>query len=182
MVVPASRSTHFSSARISSRSSASRLDSGSSISSTAGSTASARATATRWRWPPESCAGIAVEIAARYAAAPPPLDLALDARGVGAGMRRPKRDVVAHRHVREHRVVLEHHGEPALARRQVGDVAPADQHAAGALRLQPGDDAQQRGLAAARRPEQRHELAVGDVELTLSQRRHRAERLARRRR
>ena len=33
---------------------------GSSISSTGGSAASARARPTRWRWPPESCAGIAL--------------------------------------------------------------------------------------------------------------------------
>src|SRR6266403_2122295 len=48
------------SARISSRSLASRLDSGSSSSSTRGSITSARAMATRCCWPPDSCAGYRV--------------------------------------------------------------------------------------------------------------------------
>ncbi len=47
----------FSSERISSRNSASRFDKGSSINSTAGCTASARATATRCRCPPDNFAG-----------------------------------------------------------------------------------------------------------------------------
>ena len=76
-------------------------------------------------------------------------DLAGDAGGVGAGHLQPEADILAHRHVREHGVVLEHHGEPALARRQRGYVRAADQHAPRGLRLQPRDDAQQRGLAAA---------------------------------
>jgi len=39
------------------RTRASSAPKGSSSSSTRGSMASARASATRWRWPPESCAG-----------------------------------------------------------------------------------------------------------------------------
>ena len=35
-------------------------------------------------------------------------------------------------------------------------------------RLEPGDHAQHRRLAAARRPEQHHELAVGDGQVTSS--------------
>ena len=41
----------------------------------------------------------------------------------------------------------------------------ADQDAAGGHRLQPGDHAQRRGLAAARGAEQHQELAVRDVEV-----------------
>ena len=44
-------------ARSSSRTWASSAPNGSSSSSTLGSTASARASAMRWRWPPESCDG-----------------------------------------------------------------------------------------------------------------------------
>ncbi len=46
--------------RSSCRTWASSEPNGSSSSSTRGSTASARASATRWRWPPESCEGTAV--------------------------------------------------------------------------------------------------------------------------
>src|SRR5947209_10426994 len=44
-------------ARVSTRSLASRFDSGSSIRNTEGSRTMARPMATRWRWPPESCFG-----------------------------------------------------------------------------------------------------------------------------
>ena len=46
------------SARICTRSLASRLDSGSSIRNTEGSRTMARPMATRWRWPPDSCPGL----------------------------------------------------------------------------------------------------------------------------
>jgi hypothetical protein len=42
--------------------------------------------------------------------------------------------------------------------------APVDGDAAAGDVFQPGEHAQQRRLAAARRPDQHHELAVGDVE------------------
>ncbi len=45
------------SARICTRSLASRFDSGSSNRKTAGSRTMARPMATRWRWPPDSCLG-----------------------------------------------------------------------------------------------------------------------------
>ena len=48
----------FSSVRICMRSLASRLESGSSIRNAFGSRTIARPIATRWRWPPESCAGL----------------------------------------------------------------------------------------------------------------------------
>ena len=80
-------------------------------------------------------------------------------------------DVLEHRHVREHGVVLEHHREAALARR-AGRLTsrPPISDAPGGLRLEAGDDAQQRGLAAAGRAEQGDELAVGDGERHLLQR------------
>ena len=56
-VTPVSRWMRFSSKRISARSLASRLDSGSSSSSTSGRITSARASATRCCWPPDSWRG-----------------------------------------------------------------------------------------------------------------------------
>ncbi len=52
-VMPVRSSSERISVRIESRSRVSRFDSGSSNSSTSGSIASARAIATRWRWPPD---------------------------------------------------------------------------------------------------------------------------------
>jgi hypothetical protein len=89
--------------------------------------------------------------------------------------REAERDVVGHRHVREHRVALEHHGEPALARGPIGHVPPTDEDAAAALPLEPGDDAQERRLAASGRPEEGDALPVGHGERDLRQRVMRAE-------
>ncbi len=76
----------------------------------------------------------------------------------------PEGQVLGHGHVRVERVVLEHHGDVAVFRRHVVDHAPADGQCAGAYFLQPGHHPQQGGLAAARRPHQDHQLAVGDIE------------------
>jgi hypothetical protein len=83
----------------------------------------------------------------------------------------------ADRHVRVQRVVLEHHRDVALLGRQVVDLALADQDLAARDFLQPGDHAQQRGLAAARRADQHGEGAVGDVDVDAMQDRHLAEML-----
>jgi hypothetical protein len=52
---------------------------------------------------------------------------------------------------------------------------PVLHDAAGALRLEAGDDAQQRGLAAARRAEQADELALGNRQADVAQRDEAAE-------
>ena len=72
-------------------------------------------------------------------------------------------------HVRVERVGLEHHGDLALGGRQVVDLASADGHPAGVDGLKSGDGAQQRGLAAARRPHQHDEGAVLDDEVDVRQ-------------
>jgi hypothetical protein len=72
--------------------------------------------------------------------------------------------MLSHRHVRVERVVLEHHGDVAVLGRHVVDHAVADGDLAAGDLLEPGDHAQQRGLAAARRADQHDELAVLDVE------------------
>ena len=103
--------------------------------------------------------------------------LPLDARGIRPGHAQAEADILPDRHVRKDRVVLEHHGQPALARRQRRDVAPADFHAAGRLCLQPGNDPQQCGLAAARRAEKGEELAICNVQVDARERNKAAERL-----
>ena len=67
--------------------------------------------------------------------------------------------VLHHPQVREQRIRLEDHRDIALRRRQPRDVIVADQDAAVADLLQPGDHAQRRRLAAARRAQQRGQAA-----------------------
>jgi hypothetical protein len=67
--------------------------------------------------------------------------------------------------VRIERVVLEDHGYVALTRRQVVDDLVSDKYLAARYVLEAGDHAQCRGLAAARRPHEDDELAVGDVQI-----------------
>jgi hypothetical protein len=71
--------------------------------------------------------------------------------------------VLRYRHVRVERVVLEHHGDVAFLGRQVVHDAIADADLARGDFLEAGDHAQQRGLATARRANQHHEFAIGDV-------------------
>ena len=64
---------------------------------------------------------------------------------------------------------LEHHADIALAAPASGDVAPAEHRSFPRRRLEAGDHAQRRRLAAARRPEQaQHLAAFGQVMLTSS--------------
>jgi len=77
----------------------------------------------------------------------------------------PERHVLVDVHVRVERVVLEHHGDVAVLGRHVVDHVAADRDVAAADLLEPGDHAQGRALAAARRPDQDDEFLVGDVEV-----------------
>jgi hypothetical protein len=63
------------------------------------------------------------------------------------------------------RVVLEHHGDVAVHRRQIVHHAAVDADVAGGDLLQPGYHAQGGGLAAARGADEHHELAVADLEV-----------------
>ena len=76
-------------------------------------------------------------------------------------------DVVDDGHVRVERVVLEDHGDVAGARGQPRHVSVADHDRAGGRRLEPGERPQQRRLPAARRTEEREELAVLDLDVEL---------------
>ena len=73
-------------------------------------------------------------------------------------------DVLADRQVREERQRLEHHAEVAPVRRHPGQVLPVEQDGAAGRLVEAGDHPQQRGLAAARRPEQADEEPVRDVQ------------------
>jgi hypothetical protein len=64
--------------------------------------------------------------------------------------------------VREEGVVLEHHAEAALLRRQLVDAHVVEPDAARAEREQPGDAVERCRFAAARRPQQRDEFAAAD--------------------
>ena len=102
-----------------------------------------------------------------------------DARGVAhravdlvlryLGQLQPERHVVVQVHVGVERVALEHHRDAALGRRHVVDQAAADAHLAAGDVLQPGDRAQQRRLAAARRADEDHEFAVPDLQVDAMQ-------------
>ena len=150
---------------ISSRRRRSSAPSGSSSRRTRGRLTSARASATRCRWPPESWRGLALLVALEPDHAQRLVDAFRALLAVDLLDHQAVRDVVADRHVREQRVVLEHRVDVALERRHVRDVAAVEQDAAGGRQLEAGDHAQGRGLAAARRPEHREELAVPDLEV-----------------
>ena len=66
--------------------------------------------------------------------------------------------------MREQRVGLEHQVERPPVRRDGRDVGAVEQDAARVRRLEAGEHAEQRGLAAAGGPEQREELVLADVE------------------
>src|SRR5690606_40709372 len=81
-----------------------------------------------------------------------------------------KANVFAHAQVREQGVVLKHHGNAALGRRQVRDIFATNPHAAGGGAFQPRNDAQRGGFTAARGAKigrascrERGEVAVGGV-------------------
>ena len=76
-----------------------------------------------------------------------------------------ERHVVEHRHVREQGVLLEHGVDVALMRRHIGDVAALEQNATTRRLFEAGDHLEQRRLAAARRSEQREELASPNREI-----------------
>jgi len=76
-----------------------------------------------------------------------------------------ERKVVAHGHVRVEGVALEHHRDVAVARGNVVHHAVADGEPPLADRLQPRDHPQRGALAAARRPDQHHELLVRNLQV-----------------
>ena len=80
----------------------------------------------------------------------------------------PEGQIFRHRHVRKQRIGLEHHAEIAMLGHGMGHVAAAEQQPALGHGFEPGDAAQRRRLAAARRPQKRNELALADIEVDIS--------------
>jgi hypothetical protein len=134
---------------------------------------SARASATRWRWPPDNCAG------RRSPDARQPhhgQQLVGAARALDRGhLAHHQRigDVVAHAHVGEQRVILEHGvhrpcvGWAAATRPRRGSDASRRRQ------RETADHAQAGRLARAGRPEQREELAGRDRQVDAVDRAHR---------
>ena len=82
------------------------------------------------------------------------------------------------RHRRVEGIGLEHHRDVAVLGMHVVDVALADEDIAARARLEPGDDREQRGLAAARGPEQDQEAAVLELDVDVVEHLDGAEALA----
>ena len=77
-------------------------------------------------------------------------------------------DILVDRHVREQRVVLEHHADVALVRRRVVDRPTVEHDLAVRDALEAGEHHQAGGLARAGRPEQGQELAARDVQVEVA--------------
>ena len=176
-VVPSRRCKAISSNWVSPRSFLSSAAIGSSSSSTRGRLISARASATRWRWPPESSADAAVAEALQLHQRQHLLDALGDLAPPDPVLAQAEADIARDIEMREQRVVLEHHVDRPAVRRHGADVLAVEQDAAGAQLLEAGEQAQQRGLAAAGGAEQREELALPDVEGEVFDRADRAEAL-----
>ncbi len=146
--------------RIVVRSLASRFESGSSMRNTEGSRTIARASATRWRWPPERFFGRRSSRCAISSDSATPSTWVLRSALLEPADAQRVADVLGDRHVRVERVALEDHRDVAVAGLHAGDVAIADEDLARRRQLEAGEDAQRRRLAAARGPEQDEEGAV----------------------
>jgi len=79
-------------------------------------------------------------------------------------------DVFTRRQVREQGVGLENRVDVALMGRHARGVGPGDLQGAGVGQIQPGDEPQQSGFAAARWSQQREELALAHLQRDLIQR------------
>ena len=163
-VVPSRSWRFFTSTCISLRSFRSSAASGSSRSSTSGSSTTARARATRCFCPPESWSmRRRARSPSRTISSARATRASISARGDLRHLQ-AEGHVARHRAVGEERVVLEDGVDGTAMRRDGGHVAAGDEDAARFGRLEAGQQAQQRGLAAARRAQKRQELAGSHVE------------------
>ena len=146
------------------RSAASRLESGSSSSSTFGLMASARARATRCCCPPESWRGSR----SAYASSLTSRSISSDAGGDLVARTAPhleaEGDIARHGEMGEQRVALEDDAHLAAMRGQVADGGAVEQDVAAAGRHEAADHAQRRRLAAAGRAEQHDHFALRDLQ------------------
>ena len=66
-------------------------------------------------------------------------------------------NVFRYREVRKEGVLLKHHPDLAVNGRNIGDIRVVDENSSAARTLEPRDEAKQRGLSAAGRPEKTRE-------------------------
>ncbi len=163
-VVPSRSCRSINSNCVSSRSFLSSAAIGSSSSNTFGRLASERASATRWRWPPESWSRLAPAQALELDEGEHLLDARVDRRSRHPVLMQAESDVSGDGEMRKQRVALEHHVDGTAVRRDRREVLAGEQHLPVVGRLEAGEHAQQRGLAAAGGAEQGEELAGIDVE------------------
>ena len=81
----------------------------------------------------------------------------------------PEGHVLRGREIGKQRIALEHHAKATACGRPARDVIALEQHPALVRHVDAADDAQQRGLAAARRAEQADELARLHVQVNAAQ-------------
>ena len=110
-------------------------------------------------------ARLAVQVAAEVQDRRRLLDAGLDLLLGDVAQLQSEGEVVADGHMRIERVALEDHRDVAVFGRDVVDDPLADPQRAGGDLFQAGDHPQARGLAAAGRPDEHHELRVSDVEV-----------------
>ena len=100
----------------------------------------------------------------------------VDARRLDMSHLQTECEVLANGLVRIERVALEHHRQIALLRRHARHVVAVDQDAPAGRRVEAGDQPKHGALAAARRPNEHQQLAVGDLEIEVAPaQRHRRE-------
>ena len=147
---------------MSSRSFASRLLNGSSMSRRRGRIASARASATRCCWPPLSWLGyLAARSPRRTKSSAAPTSPAMREGRVAAHLQAVA-DILRHGHVREECIMLKHQPDVALLRRHTRDVLAVDQDGAAVDGLETGNHSERRRFPAAARAQQAHEFAIAD--------------------
>ena len=175
--MPSSRSRWRSSICIVSRSFRSSALNGSSSSSSEGFTTIARATAMRCCCPPESASTLrSAKPSIRTSESASRTRVWISALATRCAFN-PNATFSATVRWGKQRVVLEYDADVAPVRRDAREVAPADRDRPEFGNEQSGDQAQKRGLAAARRAEQRHELAAADRDAEILQHHGRAETL-----
>ena len=158
-VIPTSRWMRLSSTCICLRSWRSSAPSGSSSRSTDGRFTSARASATRWRWPPDSSAGRALARSWSATSSSASATRRLISCFADLAAAQPEGDVLGDVEVLEQRVGLEHRVHVAPVGRHLRDVVALELERALGRLLEARDQPQRRRLPAARRAEQAEELA-----------------------
>ncbi|MNY14948.1 hypothetical protein D3C86_1481380 [compost metagenome] len=93
------------------------------------------------------------------------VDRLFDLRLGDTGDLQAEGEIAAHLHMRIKRIILEYHGDGALAGGQVIDALVTDEDFAAGDFLQPRHHAQRRGFGAAGRADEHHELTILDVEI-----------------